>query len=210
MGNVLSILFCLSLFYVSITSRVKGYVTVLQIQGVLLSVIIVIPFIYPFSIYGVILPATLLLVKVFLIPRYINKIILDLDIKRVIDPTIQQFSFLLLVISTMVVIFVVSNILSKSTELNVIPFASGFSAIVIGIYIIMFRRKLIVHVAGFLILENGIFLFGTAVASELPMMIELGTLLDVFVVVFLMGIAINKISTSLDGFDVTALGRLKD
>ena len=210
MGNVLSILFCLSLFYVSITSRVKGYVTVLQIQGVLLSVIIVIPFIYPFSIYGIILPATLLLVKVFLIPKYINKIILDLDIKRVIDPTIQQFSFLLLVITTMVVIFVVSHILSKSTELNVIPFASGFSAIVIGIYIIMFRKKLIVHVAGFLILENGIFLFGTAVASELPMMIELGTLLDVFVVVFLMGIAINNISTTLAGFEVTALGRLKD
>ena len=210
MGNVLSILFCLSLFYVSITSRVKGYVTVLQIQGVLLSVIIVIPFIYPFSIYGIILPATLLLVKVFLIPKYINKIILDLDIKRVIDPTIQQFSFLLLVITTMVVIFVVSHILSKSTELNVIPFASGFSAIVIGIYIIMFRKKLIVHVAGFLILENGIFLFGTAVALELPMMIELGTLLDVFVVVFLMGIAINNISTTLAGFEVTALGRLKD
>ncbi|MCX6170321.1 MAG: hypothetical protein NTX65_13320 [Ignavibacteriales bacterium] len=210
MGNVLSILFCLSLFYVAITSRVKGYVTVLQIQGVLLSVIIVIPFIYPFSIFGIILPATILLVKVYLIPRYINKIILDLDIKRVIDPTIQQFSFLLLVIITMVIIFVFSNILSKSTELNVIPFASGFSAIVIGIYIIMFRKKLIVHVAGFLILENGIFLFGTAVASELPMMIELGTLLDVFVVVFLMGIALNKISTTLEGFEVTALGRLKD
>jgi hypothetical protein len=35
-------------------------------------------------------------------------------------------------------------------------------------------------------------------------------LLDVFVVVFLMGIAINNISTTLSGFDVTALGRLKD
>ncbi len=210
MGNVLSILFCLTLFYVTITSRVKGYVTVLQIQGLLLSVIVIIPFLSSFSIYGIILPLTLLVVKVYLIPRYINKIILDLDIKRTIEPTIQQFSFLLLVIVTMVVIFVVSHILSRRTELNVIPFASGFSAIVIGIYIIMFRKKLIVHVAGFLILENGIFLFGTAVASELPMVIELGTLLDVFVVVFLMGIAINNISSTLKGFDVTALGRLKD
>ncbi len=210
MENVLSILFCLSLFYVSISSRVKGYVTVLQLQGLLLSVIIVIPFIYDFSIFGIILPVTLLVVKVFLIPKYIKKIILDLDIKRMIEPTIQQFTFLLLVIVSMVVIFVVSNILSQRTELNVIPFASGFSAIVIGIYIIMFRKKLIVHVAGFLILENGIFLFGTAVASELPMMIELGILLDVFVVVFLMGIALNNISSTLKGFDVTALGRLKD
>jgi len=69
---------------------------------------------------------------------------------------------------------------------------------------------LIIHVAGFLVLENGIFLFGTAVVSELPMMIEIGVLLDVFVVVFLMGIALNRISSTLSGFEVTSLDRLKD
>lgn len=210
MENVLSILFCLSLFYVVVTSRVKAYVTVLRVQGIILAILLMIPFIYHFSIFGIILPATLLLVKVFLIPRYINKVILDLDIKRRIEPTIQQMVFLPIVIASMIVIFLASNILAKSTELNVIPFASGFSAIVIGIYIIMFRKKLIVHVCGFLILENGIFLFGTAVASELPMMIELGTLLDVFVVVFLMGIALNRISNTFEGFEITDLGRLKD
>jgi len=210
MENVLSILFCLSLFYVVVTSRVKAYVTVLRAQGIILAVLLMIPFIYHFSIFGIILPATLLLVKVFLIPRYINKVILDLDIKRRIEPTIQQMIFLPIVIASMTVIFLASNILSKSTELDVIPFASGFSAIVVGIYIIIFRKKLIIHVCGFLILENGIFLFGTAVASELPMMIELGTLLDVFVVVFLMGIALNRISNTFEGFEVTDLGRLKD
>lgn len=210
MENVLSILFCLSLFYVSVTSRVKAYVTVLQVQGIILSVLMLIPFLKKFSAFGIILPATLILVKVFLIPRYINKIILDLDIKRRIEPTIQQITFLLLVIASMIIIFLTSNILSKITELDAIPFASGFSAILVGIYIIMFRKKLIVHVCGFLILENGIFLFGTAVASELPMMIEIGILLDVFVVVFLMGIALNKIGSTFEGFEVTHLGRLKD
>jgi hydrogenase-4 component E len=210
MVNVLSILFCLSLFYVSVTSRVKAYVTILQVQGIILSVLMVIPFLKNFSVFGIILPATLILVKVFLIPRYINKIILDLDIKRRIEPTIQQMTFLLLVIASMIIIFLASNILSQNTELEVIPFASGFSAIIVGIYIIMFRKKLIVHVCGFLILENGIFLFGTAVANELPMMIEIGVLLDVFVVVFLMGIALNKISDTFEGFEVKHLGRLKD
>lgn len=210
MQNVLSILFCLSLFYLSVTSRVKAYVAVLRFQGILLTVLLVFPFVNHFSIFALILPATLFIIKVMVIPRYINKIILDLDIKRVIEPTIQQFTFLLLVIFSMILIFVASSILSKSTDIEIIPFASGFSAIAVGIFIIIFRKKLIVHVAGFLVLENGIFLFGTAVASELPMMIEIGTLLDVFVVVFLMGIAINKISSTLSGFDVTALGRLKD
>lgn len=210
MENVLSILFCLSLFYLSITPRVKAYVAVLQFQGLILSLLVFLPFTKNFSIFGIILPLTLLVIKVFLIPRYINKIILDLDIKRTIEPTIQQVSFLLLVIVTMLFIFLTSSIIARSTELNVIPFASGFSAIAIGIYIIIFRRKLIVHVCGFLVLENGIFLFGTSVASELPMMIELGVLLDVFVVVFLMGIALNKIRSTFEGFEVTHLGRLKD
>jgi hydrogenase-4 component E len=210
MQNVLSIFFCLSLFYLAVTSRVKAYVTVLQIQGIILTVLLVFPFVNHFSIFALVLPATLFFVKVILIPRYINKIILDLDIKRLIEPTIQQFNFLLLIIFSMTIIFIASNILSKSTDIEVIPFASGFSAIAVGIFIIIFRKKLIVHVAGFLVLENGIFLFGTAVASELPMMIEIGVLLDVFVVVFLMGIAINKISSTLSGFDVKALERLKD
>lgn len=210
MPNLFSILFCLSLFYVSITPRVKAYVAVLQFQGLVLSVLVILPYINNFSIFGIILPITLLIVKVILIPRYINKIILDLDIKRVIEPTIQQIVFLLLVIATLIVIFISSSIIAQSTELDVIPFASGFSAIAIGIYIIIFRKKLIVHVCGFLVLENGIFLFGTAVASELPMMIELGVLLDVFVVVFLMGIALNRIRSTFEGFEVTHLGRLKD
>jgi hydrogenase-4 component E len=210
MENVLSILFCLSLFYLSVTSRVKAYITVLQLQGILLTVLLVFPFINHFSIYALILPISLFVVKVILIPRYINKIILDLDVKRVIEPSIQQMTFLFLVIITMTVIFVASDFLSISTKIQTIPFASGFSAVVVGIYVIIFRKKLIVHVAGFLVLENGIFLFGTSVAAELPMMIEIGMLLDVFVVVFLMGIALNKISSTLSGFEVNTLGRLKD
>ena len=210
MQNVLSIIFCLSLFYLAVTSRVKTYVTVLQLQGIILTVLLLYPLIEHFSVPALILPATLFIVKVYLIPKYIKKILLDLDIKRIIEPTIQQFSFLLLVIFTMTVIFVASNILSKSTGIETIPFASGFSAVAVGMFIIIFRKKLIIHVAGFLVLENGIFLFGSTIASKLPMMIELGSLLDIFVVVFLMGIALNKISSTLSGFEATALRRLKD
>lgn len=210
MENVLSIIFCLSLFYLSVTSRVITYITVLQIQGIILTVLLLVPLLDCFSPYALILPATLFTVKVILIPRYIKKILTELDIKRIIEPTIQQFSFLLLVIFTITVIFVASHILSKSTGIATIPFASGFSAVAVGMFVIIFRRKLIVHVAGFLVLENGIFLFGSTIASKLPMMIELGSLLDIFVVVFLMGIALNKINSTLSGFEANALRRLKD
>jgi len=210
MQNVLSVIFCLSLFYLSITSRVKTYVTVLQIQGVILTVLLLHPLLEEFSVIGLILPLTLFTVKVILIPRYIKKIIVELDVKQIIEPTIQHFSFLVLVIFTMTVIFIASNILSKSTNIATIPFASGFSAVAVGMFVIISRKKLIIHVAGFLVLENGIFLFGSTIAEKLPMMIELGSLLDVFVVVFLMGLALNRISSTLSGFEVTEIRRLKD
>ncbi len=210
MQNILSILFCLSLFYLAVTPRVKAYVAVLRFQGILLTILLMVPFVEQFSVFAVILPATLFIIKVIIIPRYINKIILELDIKRTIEPTIQQFNFLLLVIFSFIVIFLASSILSLTTNIETIPFASGFAAVTVGIFIIIFRKKLIVHVCGFLVLENGIFLFGTAVASDLPIMIEIGVLLDVFVVVFLMGIALNRISSTFEGFDVTILRRLKD
>ncbi|HPN39237.1 MAG TPA: hypothetical protein PL041_12620 [Melioribacteraceae bacterium] len=210
MENVFSILFCLTLFYVAVTYRVKAYVTILAIQGALLTFLLFIPLLDNFNPFSVILPLTIFVVKGVVIPIYINKIILKLDVKRKIEPTIEQISFLSLVILTIVLTFVFSIYLSSITKLEIIPFAVGFSSIFTGIYIIMFRKKLIVHVCGFLVMENGIFLLSTVVASELPMTIELGVMLDLFVVVFLMGIALNRIKSTFSGFEVTHLDRLKD
>ncbi len=210
MENVLSILFCLTLFYLSVTTRVKTYVTIIQVQGALLTVLLVLPLLHEQSLTGFLLPIALFVIKVILIPRYVNKIILDLDINRVIEPTIQQITFLLLVIASMTVVFVATDIISQASRMQTIPFASGFTAVVVGIYVIIFRKKLVVHVIGFLVLENGVFLFSISVSTDMPILIELGTLLDIFVVVFLMGIAMNRIRSTLSMVDVTELGRQKD
>jgi len=179
-------------------------------QGVLLSIMMIFPFLTHLSMHILIIPIMSFIVKAIIIPRFINKIVIELDVKRIVEPSIQPFNFLLLTVASMSVIFVASHILSGFTPIEPIPFASAFSAIITGIYLIIFRKKLIVHVVGFLILENGIFLFGTTIAAEMPTLVELGAMLDVFVVVFLMGIAINKISSTFAKQDVSVLGRLKD
>jgi len=179
-------------------------------QGVLLSVIMIFPFIDHLSVHILIIPVMSFIIKTIVIPRFIDKIVIELDVKRIVEPSIQPFNFLLLTVASLSAIFVASHVLSGFTPIEPIPFASAFSAMITGIYLIIFRKKLIVHVVGFLILENGIFLFGTSVAAEMPTLVELGAMLDVFVVVFLMGIAINKISSTFAKQDVSVLGRLKD
>jgi hydrogenase-4 component E len=63
---------------------------------------------------------------------------------------------------------------------------------------------------GYLVMENGIYLFGVSLVPEQPMTVELGVLLDVFVGVFIMGIMIFHINREFDHIDVGRLSTLKD
>ncbi len=80
----------------------------------------------------------------------------------------------------------------------------------IGLFLIVSRRKAVMQVLGYLAMENGIYAFGMALAVEEPLLVEMGVLLDVFVAVFVMGIAIYHISREFDHIDTDRLSALKD
>jgi hydrogenase-4 component E len=76
--------------------------------------------------------------------------------------------------------------------------------------LIVSRRKAVTQTLGYLAMENGIYAFGLAFAVEEPLLVEMGVLLDVFVAVFVMGIAIHHISREFDHIDTDRLSALKD
>ncbi|MFA6092663.1 MAG: NADH-quinone oxidoreductase subunit K [Elusimicrobiota bacterium] len=82
--------------------------------------------------------------------------------------------------------------------------------IFVGLFIMVSRRKALSQVLGYLILENGIYAFGMAFAEKQPLLVELGILLDVFMAVFVMGIAIYHISREFDHLDADRMSTLKD
>ncbi|NJK97269.1 MAG: hypothetical protein HC905_22290 [Bacteroidales bacterium] len=63
---------------------------------------------------------------------------------------------------------------------------------------------------GFLVIENGVFILSLAVGNEMPMLVNIGILLDIFVSVLLLGIFANKIGDVLKEQDVAQLKNLKD
>jgi hydrogenase-4 component E len=65
-------------------------------------------------------------------------------------------------------------------------------------------------VVGFLIIENGLFLLGIGVRAQMPWTIELAGLLDLFVLVFLMGIAINQLKSHFPEAERAELTELQD
>jgi hydrogenase-4 component E len=76
--------------------------------------------------------------------------------------------------------------------------------------VIVSRKKALSQVMGYLVLENGIYLFGITLGREAPLLVEMGVSLDVFVAVFVMGIIIFHISREFDHIDVDQLASLKD
>lgn len=78
-----------------------------------------------------------------------------------------------------------------------------------GLFLIIARRNALNQCLGYIILENGIYTVGIVSVVEIPFLVELGMMLDIFVAVFVMGIAIYNINREFDHLDSDRLNNLK-
>jgi len=197
MINALAILFCLTLIYLAVTTRLSAYVLILVLQGFLVAGVHTLAFFADFAWSHVAVAAGVLLVRTYLIPVYITKIMRDLDMRLGDNTRRYHPGFLIQMAAVVVGAFVLSNYLSRLTPVpvNVVPLGAAIAGMAAGGLLIMRRRLLLAHVVGFLIIENGLFLLALGVETEMPWMIELAGFLDLFVLIFLMGIAMNHLKT---------------
>ena len=99
--------------------------------------------------------------------------------------------------------------LPDSTGHSLIP-PTAFFTVMVGLFMIVGRKQAIMQVLGYLVMENGIYAFGMAMAESQPLMVELGILLDVFMAVFVMGITLYHINREFDHIDTHQMSALKD
>ena len=93
---------------------------------------------------------------------------------------------------------------------NYIFVPASITTLMAGFLVLTTRRKAISQVIGYLVLENGIFIFGLLLAEAMPVMVEAGALLDLLVGTFVMGIVINQISREFSSLDTSLLTSLKE
>ncbi len=89
-------------------------------------------------------------------------------------------------------------------------FPAAMTTLFCGLLLVVGRTLAIAQVIGYLVAENGIFLLGIPMILEGSIWFELSLLLDVFVAVFVMGIAINHIHSTFESIDVGRFCALKD
>jgi hydrogenase-4 component E len=79
-----------------------------------------------------------------------------------------------------------------------------------GLLLIVTRRKAVGQVLGFLVLENGVFVLGLLLSDFMPVMVEVGVLLDLFAAVFVMGLVMFDIQRAFGSLDTEKLAALED
>jgi hydrogenase-4 component E len=192
------------------TSRVATGIRVLAMQGVLLAVVILVALEDPIGFRAAALAAATLLLKGALFPWLLFRAQRAAQVQEELEPLIGYgFSVTAGVLALAAAVWLTHR-LALPPEIDALLPAIGFFMILAGLLLLVSRRLAIGQVFGYVVLEHGIALFGLAVANHEPLVIELAILLDVFVAVFVMGIAIAHINREFDHIEVDRMAALRD
>lgn len=153
--------------------------------------------------------AVTLLSKGIAIPVFLRRIVRQMKITHDVEPYISNA--LSLTISGILVAVVYASLKEGI-------FVAGFSknvlqisiaVILIGLFIMITRRKAIIQVIGLLFMENGLFLAGFSLTFGMPAIIELGILFDMLMGVIILGMFIIQIRRAFASADLDKLTVLK-
>jgi len=193
----------------SIAKRLLTYINILAFQGLILFGIAFIQLI-DINIFNLIfILLETIIFKSIAIPWFLKYIIKKNKLTREAEPYIPNFFSLIIVTAIIVLTILLSNY-EAFKLINKTYFIVALSTLFSGLYIIVSRRKIITHILGYLVIENGVFILSLAVGNEMPMLVNLGILLDFFVCVLVLGIFVNKIGDVFKEPEVEKLNQLRD
>ena len=191
------------------TSRLSSCIRGLAAQGLLLGLLplLIAPHL---SVHAASLALGTVAVKAVVLPWFLAWAIREAAVRREIEPLVGFIASQLLGALALALAFAIASRLPLPTAQQPLLVPVSLATLMIGFIVLTTRRKALTQVVGYLILENGIYLFGLTQTESVPFLIELGVLLDVFVGVFIMGIVVFHINREFDSLDATRLTELTD
>ncbi len=209
MTHVLLVVFSITLLYIGIANRLFTYINILMLQGVILFGVAYIQLHdMSWGNLAFVLLETIIF-KALVIPLFLKNIIRKNGITREAEPFVSNFVSLIIITLLIVGSFLGASMINMG-DLDIVFFVVAISTVFVGLFIIISRKKLITHVMAYLILENGIFILSLAVGNEMPVLVNSGILLDIFVSILVLGIFVNKVGDVFKETDVEQLNQLRD
>jgi hydrogenase-4 component E len=192
------------------SSRLLSCIAAVSVQGVLLAALALLVRIDA-PPWRLLLQAVVsLALKGIVFPLLLLRAVRSVDARREVEPFVGYSASLLIGVALLAGSLVAGNRITLPAEAPLLLVPAALFTALTGLFVIAGRRSAIVQVLGYLAMENGIAAFGIALAEQEPLLVEMGTLLDAFVAVFVMGITIFHINREFDHIDADRLSSLKD
>lgn len=196
-------------FFILGTSRLGTCIRSVAAQGILLAPLP--PLIYGINGHSILLMTGALVIKGIIIPWLLFRAIRQVRIRREIEPRIGYIATLMFGALITAGAFIFADRLPLlPAHLHSLFIPTALSTLGTGFLLLITRRKAITQVLGYLIFENGIFIFGILLAEAMPLMVETGVLLDMLVAIFVMGIVMNHINREYSSINTEHLSLLKE
>jgi hydrogenase-4 component E len=155
--------------------------------------------------------ALTLLLKVFLLPWLLHRLVRKLDVRWEFEgliniPTTMLIGIVLVVFSFNLALPIsqLANTVTRST------LGIAMASIMLSFLMMITRRKAIPQVIGFLSMENGLFFAATSATYGMPMVVELGIALDVLVGMLILGVFFFQIREQFDSLDLKHFETLRE
>jgi hydrogenase-4 component E len=209
LNAILVVVMILNLFALG-TSRINAVIRIAAAQGVLLAAI---PLILNERITGasILAAVSAAALKGIVIPAIMMRSLRSAQIKREVRPMIGLLPSIILGAAATAAALLVSNSMAPAgAQGGNLIVTTSIATVLVGFIILTTRFKALTQVIGYLILENGIFVFGMLLVEAIPLVVEMGTLLDLFVGVFVISIITNKINEAFSSMDTRELASLKE
>jgi hydrogenase-4 component E len=154
--------------------------------------------------------ALTVVLKGILIPWFLMRVINRIGIHREIEPFLNVPASLLVCLALTVVGYRVSTgfpMGARDVSHHLIGVA--LSMLLIGLFLMVTRKKAITQILALLTVENAVFLVAVGVTSGMPLIVELGIFFDVMLAVLILGILVQRIVNRFESMDVSRLSKLK-
>jgi hydrogenase-4 component E len=151
-----------------------------------------------------------IVLKAALIPWFLQRVIDRVGIRREIEPYVNVPASLLLCLGLTVVGYRVSLGMagaSQGVPHQVVGVA--LSMVLMGLFLMVTRRKALTQIVALLTIENAVFLVAVGATAGMPLIVELGISFDVILAVLVLGVLVNRIVDRFESMDTSRLSNLR-
>ena len=208
--DTILVLLILTSFLLLGSSRLSACIRIGALQGFMVGLLPIAFSGADLTVRIALIGGSVMVLKGFIFPYLLSRAIRESDTSHEVQPFVGYSASLFVGILSLLASFWLDARLKfpvHATSALVVPVS--FTMMMTGLFLMVARRTAVNQVIGYLVLENGIYTFGLAIVRDIPVLIELGVLMDMFVAVFVMGIAIYRINREFDHMDSDRLNTLK-